>query len=96
MASDTPMADPQPPAAAPRSSAGSLRRMNSNAPSQKITVAALAGAIVQVLVWWNATNGGPDIPEHVVGGITVLVAFAVGYVVPPRASEAIINVQRAE
>lgn len=74
---------------------GTLRRMNSNAPSQKMTASVIAGAIVQILVWWNHESGGPPIPAEIAAALTVLVSFAVGYVVPPRSNEEIIDVHRA-
>lgn len=72
--------------------AGTMRRMNSNAPSRKVTASVIAGALVQVLVWWNATVGGPEIPPEIVTALTVLVSFAVGYLTPPAPTENIIEV----
>lgn len=73
---------------------GTLRRMKSNGPTQKVAAASLAAALVQVLVWLNKTLDGPDIPIEVVGALTVVASFAVGYLVPPGNSEEIVEVLR--
>ncbi|MFK7836451.1 MAG: hypothetical protein AB8B60_09540 [Sulfitobacter sp.] len=74
---------------------GTLRRMKSNGPSQKVAGASVAAAIVQLLVWLNKVSGGSDIPIEVVGALTVIASFAVGYLVPPGKTEEIVEVRRA-
>lgn len=70
-------------------------RMNSNRPVRKVTASALAGAIVQLLLWLNGQMGGPAIPPEVQGALTILVSFIVAYMVPPAPSEQVIKVSKA-
>lgn len=77
------------------SSAGTLRRMNSNAPAQKVTASVVAGAIVQILAWYVPYAGGPTLPTEVTGALTILIALAVGYLTPPGSREEIVEIRRA-
>ena len=64
-----------------------IRRMNSNFPAQKVTASAAAAAIVQLLIYVNSSRGGPPIPAEVSASLTVIVTFAVGWLVPPGSKE---------
>ncbi|WP_299737240.1 hypothetical protein [uncultured Roseobacter sp.] len=74
---------------------GTLRRMNSNTPSQKVTASAVAAAIVQVLAWLYALREGQPLPAELTGPLTVLIALAVGYLVPPGSREEIVEIRRS-
>lgn len=70
-------------------------RMNSALPARKVVGSSLAVAIVQIVVWLNATLGGPPIPPEISGALTVLVSFAVGYWVRPGEHERILGAGQA-
>ncbi|GIT88881.1 hypothetical protein [Roseobacter sp. OBYS 0001] len=74
---------------------GTLRRMNSNAPAQKVTAAVIAAAIVQILVWLYGLGEGPAIPTDVTGALTVIITLIAGYLAPPGSSEEIVEIQRS-
>ena len=56
--------------------------------SPKISLAAMSGAIVAVLMWLiqamtaNNAGGGIDIPPGIEAAMTTVVMFIVGYMVP--------------
>jgi len=50
--------------------------------SNKVTVPALAGAVVVVLLWVLGTFANVAVPGDVASALTVIVMAALGYVVP--------------
>ncbi|RJQ79985.1 hypothetical protein D5S17_09450 [Pseudonocardiaceae bacterium YIM PH 21723] len=55
-------------------------------PTRKISASAIAGALTVLLVW---ALSGLDItvPAEVAAAITLLISFAVGYLVPERPTD---------
>lgn len=74
---------------------GTLRRMNSNAPVQKVTASVIAAAVVQILAWLYGLSEGPEIPAEVTGALTVIITLTVGYLAPPGSREEIVEIRRA-
>ncbi len=58
-------------------------RMQTSLPSQKVTAAALAAAIVQIAVW-TSSWAGFAFPAEVAAAITVILTFLAGYIAPPN------------
>lgn len=50
-------------------------------PDRKVASGGLAGALSVVLIWILNTNG-VKVPPEIASAITVIVSFAVSYVVP--------------
>lgn len=48
--------------------------------SPKVTIAALAAAIVTIIVWLLGDFAGIDVPDLVQGAITTIIVFAAGYI----------------
>jgi len=74
---------------------GTLRRMNSNAPAQKVTASVIAAAVVQILAWLYGLSEGPEVPAEVTGALTVIITLTVGYLAPPGSREEIVEIRRA-
>ena len=70
---------------------GGLRRMNSDLPARKVTFATLAAAIVTIVAWLYEAQSGQALPAAVVGALTTIATFAVGYQVPPGRHEQVIR-----
>lgn len=66
-------------------------RMNNNVPARKVTVASFAAAVVQILIWWNNSKGGPEIPGDVAAALTVIATFLAGYFVAPSPKENVVR-----
>ena len=69
-------------------------RMNSNVPARKVTAAALAAAVTQVLIWSVAGQNGlrpMEVPPEVVTAITTIMAFAFGYLMPPSKNDLVVD-----
>lgn len=66
-------------------------RMQSNLPANKVTAAALAAAVVEILLWLNTSYGGPQIPTGVTSSLTVIVTLLAGYFMPPGRSDRVVR-----
>ena len=61
-----------------------------NVPVNKVTVSALAGASIAVLVWVLRTYTTIDIPPEVQDALIVLLTFLAGWLTPPGAGEVVL------
>jgi hypothetical protein len=73
---------------------GSLRRMNTNVPTQKITIASVAGALVTLVAAACDNWLGQPLPASVVAALTTIAAFAAGYLAPPGKTEQVIRLDQ--
>ncbi len=62
-------------------------KMNSSRPVQKITIPALSGAAVAVMLFFLKL----DIPPGIESAMTVIFTFVLGYIVPPGKNEQVIT-----
>ena len=56
-------------------------------PTTKVTVGALAGAIVTVIVWIVGLVSAVEIPAEASAGLVAIVSFALSYLVPETAAQ---------
>lgn len=70
---------------------GTLRRMNSNVPAQKVTAATAAAGLVTLVAWLYESQSGQHLPAAVVGALTAIATFAAGYLAPPGRGEQVIE-----
>ncbi len=66
-----------------------MPRMQTNVPSQKVTVGVLAGSLTTIVIW--ALKSVIVIPGEVAAAITTVLTFAVSYFVPPSARDQIVD-----
>ncbi len=59
-------------------------------PVNKVTVSALAGASIAVLVWLLRSYAKIDIPPEVQDALIVLLTFLAGWLTPPGAGEIVL------
>ena len=59
-------------------------------PVNKVAASALAGALTVVAVWLLGSYAGIQIPPTVQNALIVLVTFAIGWLTPPGAGEAVL------
>jgi hypothetical protein len=57
------------------------------APVRKVWSGALGGAATTLIIWLVSTFAHTNIPDPVAAALTVLVTFAVAYLVPNAASD---------
>jgi hypothetical protein len=68
----------------------------SAAPVRKVTAAGLAGAITAIIVWILATAFKVDIPPEIASAITIIVAFAAAYLIPPGPNDVVASTAGAD
>lgn len=57
------------------------------APSRKVVVGGLAGALATILVWVSKTYGGVEMPAEIAVALSAVFTFILQYVVPNKALE---------
>ena len=60
-----------------------MAKMQSAAPARKVTAAALGAAVTTIIVWVLNEHAEAEITLAISGAITTVVAFFLGYLVPP-------------
>jgi putative flippase GtrA len=63
--------------------------MQTNVPSQKVTVGVLSGAITTIAIW--ALKSVVVVPGEVAAAITTVLSFVVSYLVPPAARDQVVD-----
>lgn len=66
-------------------------RMESRAPTQKVTAGILAGAITTIGIWALKSFAKVDIPGEVSAAITTVLTFLVSYLVPPADRDRVVQ-----
>jgi hypothetical protein len=66
-----------------------MARMQTNVPSQKVTVGVLAGAITTIVIW--ALKSVVVIPGEVAAAITTVLTFVTSYFFPPAARDPVVD-----
>jgi hypothetical protein len=66
-----------------------MARTRTAAPTQKIGAAGVAGLITTIGLWVLRTYAHTDIPADIAGAIVGLIAFVVGYIMPPGDDETV-------
>jgi hypothetical protein len=61
-----------------------IKGFNMQAPDRKVTIGALAGALVVVLIF-GVQQFGIVVPPEVAAAVTTLITFAISYLVPNNA-----------
>lgn len=56
-------------------------------PETKVTVAALAGAVVSVVVWVVGLTTSVEVPAEAAAALVTVVSFVLAYLVPNAAEE---------
>lgn len=67
-----------------------MARMQSAAPSRKVIVGTVAGAVTTIVVWVVDATAGVKIPGEVSAAITTVLTFIVSYMVPPSADDQVV------
>lgn len=60
------------------------------APTKKVTIGGLAGALSAILVWALNQYAGAQIPGEIGSAITTVFTFVVAYLVPPAPSDNVV------
>lgn len=58
--------------------------MSSHVPNSKITDGLIGGQVAAVTIWALAEYAGVTMPTEIAAAVTVLIAAAVGYLLPER------------
>ena len=66
-----------------------MPRMQTNVPSQKVTVGVLAGSLTTIIIW--ALKSVVVIPGEVAAAITTVLTFAASYFFPPAARDQVVE-----
>ena len=66
-----------------------MPRMQTNVPSQKVTVGILAGSLTTIIIW--ALKSVVVIPGEVAAAITTVLTFVASYFVPPAARDQVVD-----
>lgn len=64
-------------------------RQTSSRPTQKLTAAALGGAVTIIGIWVLGLFK-VDIPPEVASAFTTVISFIVGYITPPASGDSIV------
>lgn len=67
-------------------------RMTTAIPARKVMGGSLGAAVSALAIWGFQVFFDIEIPIYIHGAITVIVTFAVGYLVPPSERDQIITV----
>lgn len=77
-------------------SANVQARSPSALPVRKVTAAGVAGAATAIIVWILSAAFKVNIPPEIASAITVVLAFAAGYFLPPGANDVVLSSAPAE
>jgi hypothetical protein len=72
-------------------SANVQARSPSALPVRKVTAAGAAGAATAIIVWILSAAFKINIPPEIASAITVVLAVAAGYLVPPSANDVVLS-----
>lgn len=67
-----------------------MAQMQSAAPARKVWAPAVVGAVMTIVVYIIEHAGNTKIDSSLLTSINTLLAFIVGYLIPPAASDQII------
>lgn len=71
-------------------------RSPSALPVRKVTAAGVAGAATAIIVWILSAAFKVNIPPEIASAITVVLAVAAGYFIPPGANDVVVSPAPAE
>lgn len=66
----------------------------SAAPTRKVMVGGITGALSIIVIWIIQESAKIDIPAEVSSAFTTLITFLVGYLVPPASDDQVTNFPR--
>jgi hypothetical protein len=66
-------------------------RSPSALPVRKVTAAGAAGAATAIIVWLLSAAFKVNIPPEIASAITVILAVAAGYFIPPGANDVVVS-----
>ncbi len=72
-------------------SANVQARSPSALPVRKVTAAGAAGAATAIIVWILSAAFKVNIPPEIASAITVVLAVAAGYFIPPGANDVVLS-----
>jgi hypothetical protein len=65
-------------------------------PVRKVTAAGAAGAATAIIVWILSAAFKVNIPPEIASAITVVLAVAAGYFIPPGANDVVLSTPQAD
>ena len=63
-------------------------KSRSAAPVRKVVAGTIGGAVASLVLWLLSQYANFNPPPEVAGAITTIIAFLVGYIVPPSPNDA--------
>ena len=68
-----------------------MAQMASAKPARKVSVGALVGAVVTLLVWLIETIGKITVPAYIAVALSTLLTFIISYLIPPADSDQVVS-----
>lgn len=53
-----------------------------NAPTRKVAIGGMAGALATIIVWASSAFGGVEVPAEIAVALTAIFTFIIQYLVP--------------